>query len=278
LGKAPDIVVEVVKKPLLIRYSAVREALEITGKRSDMKHRKLEEIRRNGASDSKNPMENDEIYEKIFEVIVDHKLLPGTHLKEEVLCDVYNVGRTRIRAVLARLASDHVIELVANRGAFVCNPSAEEAREVFRARRLIEGHLVRLAAESRDEKLRRALEQHIREEQEAHDSGAQGVVIKRCGNFHQVLADQAGSPILARFLHELIARSALIVAIYEERPGGDCELEEHRKLAELVTQGRADEAVKLMETHLTGIESRLDLDPVKKADDELRKALSLNLG
>ena len=243
-----------------------------------MKHQKQTEILENSAPNRKQALENDEIYAKIFEVIVDHKLLPGTHLKEEVLCDVYNVGRTRIRAVLARLAQDHVIELVANRGAFVCNPSAEEAREVFRARRLIEGHLVRLAAESGDENLRRALEAHIREEQEAHDTGAQGVVIKRCGNFHQVLADKAGSPILARFLHELIARSSLIVAIYEARPGGDCELEEHKKLAELVTAGRADEAVELMNAHLSGIEARLDLDPVKKMDDDLRRTLSMSLG
>lgn len=242
-----------------------------------MKHNELSDLSGVTAADARQGLENDEIYEKIFEVIVDHKLLPGTHLKEEVLCDVYNVGRTRIRAVLARLARDHIIEQVANRGAFVCNPTAEEAREVFRARRLIESHLVRLAADSGDDRLRRALEQHIREEKDAHDSGAQGVVIKRCGNFHQVLADQAGSPILARFLHELIARSSLIVAIYEERPGGECELEEHRKLAELVTQGRADEAAALMNAHLTGIESRLDLDPVTKADYELRKALLQNL-
>jgi DNA-binding GntR family transcriptional regulator len=217
---------------------------------------------------------NHEIYARIFQAIVDHRLMPGTHLKEDILCDVYGIGRTRVRAVLSRLAVDHVVDLVANRGAFVCRPTIEEAREVFRARRQIEGHLIRRAAENLDDKIRNALRNHLREEQAARDAGDPSVVIKSCGNFHQVLADQARSPIMSRFLRELIARSSLIIAIYERRPLDECEMDEHRSLTDLVLAGRADEAVELMERHLTGIEDRLDLRPRKEAGDNLRGALS----
>ena len=46
----------------------------------------------------------DEIYEKIYGAILEHRLHPGTKLVEERLAEIFNVSRARIREVLARLA------------------------------------------------------------------------------------------------------------------------------------------------------------------------------
>lgn len=218
-------------------------------------------------------LDNEAIRARIFEAIVNHRLPPGTHLKEDVLCEVFDIGRSRARGVLARLAADHVVELVANRGAFVSTPTIEEAREVFRARRLIEGHLVRRVAAAPGEAVRNALEAHLLHEHAARAAGNQGAVIQRCADFHQVLAEQAKSPILARFLREMIARSALVVAVYETRTPDEREFDEHRALTEHVLAGRADEAVGLMDRHLSGIEARLDLRPRREMDEDVRAAL-----
>ena len=218
-------------------------------------------------------LDNDEIHSRIFEAIVDHRLQPGTHLKEDVLSEIYKVGRTRIRVILSKLAADQVVELVTNRGAFVSRPTVKEAREVFRARRLIEGHLVRRATEKPDEKFSRVLYDHLRQEKTARETSDQATLIKRCHDYHQVLADHAESPIMARFLRELIARSSLIVAIYGTPPK-ICEIDEHRTLTEHVLEGRADEAVALMELHLSGIEDRLNLQTRKGVDEDLRRALT----
>ena len=221
---------------------------------------------------------NEQIYARIFDAIVEHKLRPGTHLKEDELCEVFGVGRTRIRSVLARLSANHVVELVENRGAFVSRPTAEEAREVFRARRLIEGHLIRRAAENPTEALRVALEGHLAHEKAARDVGDQGAVIRRCSKFHLLLAEQAESPIVARFLRELAARCSLIVAVYEARPPDDCELEEHHELTELVLARRANDAVALMERHLRGIEGRLDLASKQPPARDLKAELQATVG
>lgn len=217
-------------------------------------------------------LSNAQIHARIFEAIVEQRLLPGTHLKEDALCALFGIGRTRIRAVLSRLVADHVIELVENRGAFVCRPTAEEAREVFRARRLVEDHLVRRAAESAGAGMRDALTTHLRQEQSARAAGGRGDVITRCGNYHLVLAEQARSPIMARFLRELVARSALVVAVYGVAPADRCEIEEHCALTELVLAGRGEAAAELMARHLDGIEGRLDLQRNEKPDDYLRHA------
>jgi DNA-binding GntR family transcriptional regulator len=217
----------------------------------------------------------DRIYAHVFDAIVDHRLQPGTHLKEDELCDYFGIGRTRLRKVLSRLAADHVVELLVNRGAFVARPSVAEAREVFRARRLIEGDLTRRAAERRDSGMQLALEEHMHCEHEAREAGDTSRVIRRCGRYHQVLADQADSPIMAHFVRELIARSSLIIAVYETKVPSECEIDEHRLLSDLVVSGKADEAVKLMNTHLQGIEDRLLLKAKQKKQTELISSLGL---
>ncbi|MGR3520386.1 MAG: GntR family transcriptional regulator [Roseovarius sp.] len=227
----------------------------------------------NGSVTASPKVDSDQIYRRIFDAIVDHKLLPGTHLKEDELCDHFGVGRTRIRTALSRLASNHVIELVANRGAFVSRPSVEEAREVFRARRVIEGHLIRRAAERRDGAMSRALNDHLHGERNARAAGDAAMVIRRCGRYHQVLADQAESPIMASFVRELIARSSLIIAIYEAEKPDTCEMDEHRLLSDLVLAGHGDEAADLMERHLIGIENRLELKPRRETANDLHKIL-----
>ena len=219
------------------------------------------------------PFDSERIYNRIFDAIVDHHLAPGTHLKEDELCDIFGIGRTRIRGVLSRLAADHVVDLVANRGAFVAQPSVAEAREVFRARRVIEAHLAARAAERASDSIRQAMHAHLEHEDHARRAGDIVQVIKRCGKYHQVLADQAESPIMAHFVRELIARSSLIIAIYEAKAPDEAELEEHARLTELILEGHGQQAAALMEDHLLGIESRLDFAPKDKHKGDLRSSL-----
>lgn len=219
-------------------------------------------------------MDNDRVYTSLFEAIVEHKLAPGTHLKEEDLCESFNMGRTRIRKILTRLSATHLVELVNNRGAFVAQPSIDEAREVFRARRLVEGYLVLRAAENASQPIRRALEEHLHAEQVIRKSSNLGSVIQKCGRYHQVLADQAASPIMAAFIQELLARSSLIVAIYGVASPDDQEFIEHQKLTQLVLEGKGKEAGILMDSHIRGIESRLDLSTKLKPKRDLKTFLS----
>ena len=89
----------------------------------------------------------EEIVERIFEAVIDQRLPPGMKLSEAALCEAFGVGRMRIRQSLLLLSSREVVELQPNRGAFVASPSAEQAREVFETRLMIEPNVARLAAE-----------------------------------------------------------------------------------------------------------------------------------
>lgn len=69
------------------------------------------------------------VYEALRAAILSHHLSPGTKLPEDEIGDVYSVSRTVVRAALQALAHDRLVTLEPKRGAFVAQPSKQEARD-----------------------------------------------------------------------------------------------------------------------------------------------------
>lgn len=215
----------------------------------------------------------DHIYDRILGAIVEQALPPGTKLGEEQLCEIFGVGRGVIRRTLLRLAGDQVVELMPHRGAFVARPSIEQARQVFAARRVLEADVVREIARAGLQRDRIAqLRRHLAQERAAHARGDRGAVIRLSGALHLLLAGIAGNLVIARFLRELVARTSLIIAIYEAPAVSCCPYDEHAALVDAIIDGRGEAA---MRAHLEGIEGRLRLDRAPPASVDLRQALAV---
>ena len=90
------------------------------------------------------------IFDRILQAVLEHRLPPGTKLVEDRLAELFDTSRAQVRDVLARLADEGVVTIIPNRGACIASPTAEETREVFEARRLIEPALVRRLIALRD--------------------------------------------------------------------------------------------------------------------------------
>src|SRR5271163_4930321 len=113
------------------------------------------------ARTSKDGVDTAQVHERIWSAIVDHSLPPETRLVESELCEIFGVGRTRMRQVLQRLAHERVVTLMRNRGAKVSKPSVREAREVFAARRVIEAHMVETFVKSATRIDMKRLQEHL---------------------------------------------------------------------------------------------------------------------
>jgi DNA-binding GntR family transcriptional regulator len=220
------------------------------------------------------PAPSKAIYERIWSAIAEHKLRPGTRLKEEQLSEIFGVSRPRVRAALAALERDGLVTLVQNRGAFVSEPTIEEARDVLFARSTIEGRLVeRLCAVSRDDALAR-LEAHIAEERAAHAQGDHAAAIRLSGGFHLLIAELAGSRCLHDVLRDLVSRTSLIMAMYQPHRRADCGPDEHAQIVALIAGGDAIGAKTSMDRHLAHLESTLVLEDEPAPAPDLRSALA----
>lgn len=198
----------------------------------------------------------DAAYSAIRQAIVEHALQPGARLPEDELGAQFGISRTLVRAALARLASQGLVQTGNKRVATVARPSLEEARAVFEVRRCLEAEVVRRVAAQWKPAWGAALEQHVREERAAAGAGASRVSIRLAGEFHIRLAQLAGNPLLARYLDEVTTRCSLILSVHGRPHSSECAVNEHLGLIKALRRGDAEAAVEAMAQHLLGIEAR----------------------
>lgn len=209
----------------------------------------------------------DEIVEKIYIAILEHRLHPGTKLGEDRLATIFGVSRARIREVFARLAHEQVVNLYPQRGAFVAKPTTEQAIDVFEARRLIEaGVLRRLVRTLTPEKVAQ-LRRHQELEAEARRCDDKRAVVRLSGEFHVLLAELAGNTALTKTMRELSTLTCLIIFMYDAPTSSSCRADEHVQIVDAVARRDTARAEKLMLQHLDHIERSLDLDAVHQEVD-----------
>ena len=200
-----------------------------------------------------------QVHERIWSAIVDHSLPPETRLVESELCEIFGVGRTRVRQVLQRLAHERVVTLMRNRGAMVSKPSVREAREVFAARRLIETSIVETVIKSATRKDIKRLQEHVAREQDAWRANDRRAILKLSGEFHILLAETADNSILLEVLRDLVSRSSLIIAVYQPPGASPCPPDAHRELVAMLER-RERAAIKLLVRHLDHVFADLMLE------------------
>ncbi|SMF17842.1 DNA-binding transcriptional regulator, GntR family [Xaviernesmea oryzae] len=216
------------------------------------------------------------IREALRNAIVDRRLAPGTKLSESEVGSLFDVSRTVARSALQMLAFEGLVRTERNRGAFVSNPSPEEAKQIFASRRLIEPGIVAAAIEritaADIEQFRRHLEEEGRYMNE-RGPAARRAEIKASGDFHLMLASVAGNAILQKFMDELVARSSLVIALYGRSGVSSCGHSEHSAILDALEGKKGGRAVELMIHHIDYIEADLDLQ--LKQGLGLKDALSL---
>lgn len=213
---------------------------------------------------TENPVDAEEIDEsdivdRIFEAVIEQRLPPGTKLSESALCEAFGVGRMRIRRSLLLLASREVVELHANRGAFVASPTAEQAREVFEARLALEPNIARLAVQRAREEDIAVLNRHLEMEYLAHKERHRHDAIRLSGQFHTLMAQIAGNAVLIRAMKELVTRTSLIIGIFGAPGVSNCRDDDHAAIVGAFHTRDAEKAAWMMTLHLRHIENHLQL-------------------
>ena len=209
------------------------------------------------------------MYDSIVAAITEHRLAPGTRLREERLAELFTVSRTQVRPVLQRLEHEGLVERQPRRGAVVAAPSAAATAQIFVARRLVEPWLVRCCCERADRSGLKRLQRVVAEENQARAAGDPRAVVRLSGDFHRVLAELAGNEPLAQLMHGLTVRTCLAILAAGANTGSTCREDEHDQIVQAMVAGDAKRAMKLMSTHLDHIEKALSEPGPPSPDDDL---------
>lgn len=216
-----------------------------------------------------------EIAQRVVESILAQKLAPGERLGEQELADLFGVSRTLVREALMQLQARGFVAVRSRIGWYVVEPSFDEARETYAARRVIETGMLRDAGAPLQSALRR-LREHVAQERAAIASSDAGTRSIALADFHVCLAECLGNRFLTAMMVDLSARTTLVSALYQSQTEAQGSNEDHAAIVEALAAGDNTKAEALMRSHIDTLAARLDetLADSGRASDRLRAALA----
>ncbi|MFJ9856913.1 GntR family transcriptional regulator [Streptomyces albogriseolus] len=190
----------------------------------------------------------DRVYEALLELITTRALRPGQHLVESELAGHLGVSRQPVREALQRLNTEGWVDLRPAQGAFVHEPTEEEADQLLTVRTLLEAEAARLAAGNAGRKGVQALEEILAEGLKAVEADDVDAAVALNARFHAKVMELAGNAVLA----ELAAQVDRRVRWYYTpvaRQRGEQSWIEHRELISAIAARDEQSATRLMREH-----------------------------
>lgn len=201
-------------------------------------------------------LQSADIGARVVDAILAGKLKAGTRLGEQQLAQLFGVSRTIVREALIRLETRGIVQVSARRGWFIIEPSIEEAREAFQARRAIELGLLH-SIDTIAPKAIDALKDHIARERDAIETGDIAVRSYLLGDFHVCMAEALGSRTLAEILRDLTARTVLISMLYQSTHDASQSCAQHADIVAALQENDRNRAARLMADHIGYVEAGL---------------------
>jgi DNA-binding GntR family transcriptional regulator len=191
--------------------------------------------------------------------IMQGRFAPGQRLPEADLVSLYAASRGAVRAALAQLESEGIVERERNRGARVRPISLGEAVEITEARAVVEG-LCAAKAAARATKADRVRLRELGVELAATVENTDVMAYSRVNELvHRAVREISGHQIASQMLDRLRTQSVryhYTIALLPGRPA--IGLKEHLQVIESVCAGDPDLAEQTMRAHLMSVVEALE--------------------
>lgn len=186
-------------------------------------------------------------YEVIREGILKGVFAPGDRLRQDQLADAIGVSRIPVRSALLQLESEGLITFHPYRGAVVNKLTADEMREIYEIRTVLESHALRKAMGAMTPERVEHLEQLARELNAVTDGEE---FLARRMDFFRELYDGAHQPRLVGMIERLRTEAGRYwlerKVDYVRRPGE----RDHMQVLDYIRSGDTKGAVGWLQAHL----------------------------
>lgn len=208
------------------------------------------------------------LVEKLRARIVDGELKLGQTLSDKELALEYQMSRTPVREALLELRSAGLVVSYPQRGTYVFNPTPVDIAEICEMRGLLEAGALRVAAAKGLAELVAGLNKCVAHmsfaveagdfvQVEAFDTQFHETMVAMCGNSRLVAAYRQISDQVRVLRHRLPARRQRV----------EDALKQHRRIVDLLTSERVDEAVEEVMHHVERVQDLLQqAEPVAATD------------
>lgn len=188
--------------------------------------------------------------------IIEGELRPGTRLSEERIGRALGVSRNTLREAFHVLGHERLVVHEFNRGAFVRSLDAEDIRDLYRYRRILEGAALRQAAV--DEPDLSGLAAAVREGEQAQAAEDWLALGSANMHFHTALAALARSRRVDESMQQVLAEMRLVFSMMADpHTFHGPYLEENQMLLALLEERRHEAAETALIEYLDRAEAQL---------------------
>jgi DNA-binding GntR family transcriptional regulator len=200
----------------------------------------------------------DRVADEIRRALFAGEIPPGTPLREIALSEAMGVGRSTIREALGVLVAEGVAVRVPNKGVAVKELTAEDVRDVSRARAALEAAGVRRWAEAGEDARHEIHTALNRYSQLAAETTDPAVLTEAHLRIHRALVGLTGSERLLAASDALSGEIRLGLAHLERTRANIREqVADHARLVDLLESGNIDAALADLDAHLAAAEASL---------------------
>jgi DNA-binding GntR family transcriptional regulator len=188
------------------------------------------------------------VYEALLELIITRSLRPGQHLVETELAGHLGVSRQPVREALQRLSTEGWIDLRPAQGAFVHEPTEEEADQLLVVRALLEAEAARLAAANASGKGLSRLDALCTTGERAVKADDIDAVVAANAAFHACVMELAGNSVLSELAGQVERRVRWYYTPIARQRGMQS-WKEHRELISAIADRDEARAQRVMRIH-----------------------------
>lgn len=191
--------------------------------------------------------------------IVSGELALGQALSDKDLAAEYDTSRTPVREALLELRTVGLVVTYPQRGTYVFDPSPADVKELCEMRALLESGALRLACAARHAEVVSELNRCVAHmafatevgnfaNVEMHDTSFHETMVRLCGNNRLMASYGQISDQIRVLRHRLPARRQRVQEA----------LAQHRRIVDLVTAERVEDAVEEVMRHVGNVHDLLD--------------------
>ncbi|MDZ4789966.1 MAG: GntR family transcriptional regulator [Hyphomicrobiales bacterium] len=189
---------------------------------------------------------------KLRGAILDFRFKPGDRLVERDLCEQLGVSRSIVREVLCHLEAEGLVATGAQRGPSVAKPTADEARQIYEIRALLEAMAARACAQNMQPELPQRLYLQIDDIAKGYGARDLQCVLNATNEFYKVLFESAGRKVAFTVVRSLNARINQLRSLTIATPGRDkAGVSQMQRIVEAIANGDGDAAHQACIDHIS---------------------------
>ncbi len=199
----------------------------------------------------------DQVATLLRQRILEGEFRPGTQLQELPLASSLGVSRNTMREAIRILSLEGLLRRTLHRGAAVSQLSAEDAREIYQLRRMLELPAV-LAARRPDPDVVQELHGTVEQYEQAVQARNWTRAVNHDLHFHSLLIRFHNNKRLDAFYKNMLGElrvGMVLVDSSHDNPGALIPV--HRKMYQCLSTGKLKQCAALLEQHLEDSEARL---------------------